>query len=161
MSGRATDDSGGAISYTFTADDGMGNVVTIGPQPEDNALFDLPTDANYTIGVMVSGDNDCEPDAKDNGCSTTITVPPPGGLQLPGDCNQDRRLDLSDAICLAKYLFEGSPPRLSCDEPDGEEPWSNAVRLAGLYLSTAQCGSHRQTQIGDPRLAGKRLAAGR
>ncbi|MBI4586219.1 MAG: hypothetical protein HY717_19585 [Planctomycetes bacterium] len=35
--------------------------------------------------------------------------------QLPGDCNQDGRVDLSDAICLLGHLFLGDPPNLPCD----------------------------------------------
>jgi hypothetical protein len=38
------------------------------------------------------------------------------GRQLPGDCNQDRRIDLSDAVCLLAALFRGHPARLSCGE---------------------------------------------
>ena len=36
------------------------------------------------------------------------------GLQLPGDCNQDGALDLSDAVCLLDHLFQNTPPVLPC-----------------------------------------------
>jgi hypothetical protein len=39
---------------------------------------------------------------------------PQGGLQRPGDCNQDNRLDISDGVCLLGYLFLGRPTRLPC-----------------------------------------------
>ncbi len=35
--------------------------------------------------------------------------------QVPGDCNQDGTLDISDAICLLQYLFTGYPSALPCD----------------------------------------------
>jgi len=35
-------------------------------------------------------------------------------MQVPGDCNQDRRVDVSDAICLLGALFRGVPARLPC-----------------------------------------------
>ncbi len=40
---------------------------------------------------------------------------PSGGLQLPGDYNQDTVLDLSDAISLLLYLFGGKTDTLPCD----------------------------------------------
>ncbi|MEC9350438.1 MAG: PKD domain-containing protein, partial [Planctomycetota bacterium] len=48
----------------------------------------------------------------------SVIVDPAGGGQLPGDCNQDRRLDISDAVCLLGHLFLGSPQALPC--ADGE-----------------------------------------
>lgn len=50
--------------------------------------------------------------------STTACVPGTceGGFQLPGDCNQDGRTDLSDAICVLGYLFLGDPAILPCGD---------------------------------------------
>ena len=38
-----------------------------------------------------------------------------GGLQRPGNINQDGSLDISDAIGLLRYLFLGTPATLPCD----------------------------------------------
>ena len=38
----------------------------------------------------------------------------PAAPQLPGDCNQDGALDISDGICLLGYLFLGTMERLPC-----------------------------------------------
>ncbi len=38
----------------------------------------------------------------------------PDAPQLPGDCNQDGALDISDGICLLGYLFLGTMERLPC-----------------------------------------------
>ena len=39
-----------------------------------------------------------------------------GGRQLPGDCNHDGALNLTDGICVLGYLFSGSPSRLPCGD---------------------------------------------
>ncbi|MBI4587131.1 MAG: PKD domain-containing protein [Planctomycetes bacterium] len=36
------------------------------------------------------------------------------GRRLPGDCNADSTLDLSDGICIFGVLFLGDPPRFPC-----------------------------------------------
>ncbi len=41
---------------------------------------------------------------------------PDGGLQTPGDANQDARIDLSDAVALLGHLFLGSPAVLPCGD---------------------------------------------
>ncbi|MCZ6795764.1 MAG: CotH kinase family protein, partial [Planctomycetota bacterium] len=44
-----------------------------------------------------------------------------GGLQRPGDINQDRVLDISDAISLLGHLFVASPAILPCEGTTDEE----------------------------------------
>ncbi len=39
-----------------------------------------------------------------------------GGAQLPGDCNQDGGIDISDGVCLLGHLFQGRPATLPCGE---------------------------------------------
>ncbi len=65
-----------------------------------------------------------------------------GGMQIPGDCNQDAFMDLSDAICFLWVLFLGTPNRFPCGDgqpgddgnqalldwqPDGELDLSDVV----------------------------------
>lgn len=73
-----------------------------------------------------------------------------GGVQIPGDCNQDGTLDLSDGICLLNFLFLGTGAPLPCGDgsplhagnlallnfnDDGILDLSDAVRLFGyLFL---------------------------
>ena len=45
-----------------------------------------------------------------------------GGLQLPGDLNQDGSMDISDSIALLGHLFLGSPARLPCQEGTIDDP---------------------------------------
>lgn len=46
----------------------------------------------------------------------------PGGLQIPGDCNQDGAIDISDPVCLLGFLFLGRPTELPCGSPGLPEP---------------------------------------
>jgi hypothetical protein len=64
-----------------------------------------------------------------NAAVTEVCLRSAGGGQVPGDCNQDGDVDISDIICLAKYLFEGRPPVLPCDE-GADDPGSGDVLLA-------------------------------
>ncbi len=86
--------------------------------------------------------------------SATITVEAPsGGVQLPGDCSQDGRLDITDGICLLNFLFLGSSPSaLPCGvgtvldaanetlldfNGDARTDLSDAVRVLGyLFLGS-------------------------
>jgi hypothetical protein len=52
----------------------------------------------------------------------TICAGPRGGLQLPGDANQDSSLDLADPVKVLNHLFLGIADPLPCDgtlEADG------------------------------------------
>ena len=41
---------------------------------------------------------------------------PPGTANLPGDCDNNRSLNVADAICVFGFLFAGSPSRLPCGD---------------------------------------------
>ena len=72
-----------------------------------------------------------------------------GGV-IPGDCNQDADLDISDAICLLGYLFVGNPEVLPCGDGGVTDPanrglldinsddavdLSDAVQILGFLFS--------------------------
>ena len=70
----ASDASGGTIRYRFRADDGLGSVVTVGPQEDNVADFDL-SPGDWTISVRVSDNSNCSPSSPDNSCvADPITV---------------------------------------------------------------------------------------
>jgi hypothetical protein len=69
--------------------------------------------------------------------------PSPSGAQLPSDCSQDGRLDISDAVCLLGNLFLGSPRTLPCDQGTASET-ANRILLdcngdGRLDISDAVC----------------------
>ncbi len=115
VTAAAGDDSGDPISYTFTASDGVGSPRTVGPQPSSDGSFDLPP-GDWTIAVEVDDDAACSDRALDARCSTTVKVVEPGGRTIPGDCNADGVLDISDAVCLIGVLFLGRPSAFPCGD---------------------------------------------
>lgn len=46
----------------------------------------------------------------------------PPSQQVPGDCNQDGTLDISDAICVFGFLFLGTPEVLPCGDGSSGDP---------------------------------------
>lgn len=62
------------------------------------------------------------------------------GDQLPGDCNQDGKLDLADGVCLLSHLFRGEPSVLSCE--------AGGLGLAGRSL--LDWNGHRELNLTDP-----------
>jgi hypothetical protein len=82
----AADDSGDAIRYTFSADDGAGTVLTAGPQTEISASFELGL-GSWTLAVAVDDDPDCDDAAVDASCLTGVDVvpcPPAGDTHCLG-----------------------------------------------------------------------------
>ena len=41
---------------------------------------------------------------------------------LPGDCNEDGALDISDGVCLLGHLFQGNPEQLPCGDGSVSDP---------------------------------------
>ena len=48
--------------------------------------------------------------------------------QLPGNCNQDDRLDIADAVCLINFLFRGTLAALPCGDGTRMDP-ANVVLI--------------------------------
>jgi len=47
--------------------------------------------------------------------------------RVPGDCNQDGTVDLSDAICILGVLFTGTPPLFPCGDGSPSHPGNVAL----------------------------------
>jgi hypothetical protein len=47
--------------------------------------------------------------------------------QIPGDCNQDGSLDISDGVCLLGHLFLGTPAELPCEGGSVLDPGNLAL----------------------------------
>jgi PKD repeat protein len=56
------------------------------------------------------------PEATPEATCEFICPTPAGGLQRPGDCNQDAKMDISDGICIFGHLFLGNPSELACGD---------------------------------------------
>ncbi len=54
--------------------------------------------------------------------SQTVVHAPEGATKLPGDCNGDDTIDVSDPVCLLGHLFLGSPSELGCGDGGIDNP---------------------------------------
>jgi len=141
----AEDASGDDITYVFTADNGIDPPTVVGPQASESASFDLDL-GSWIISVSVDDDPECDDVAEGASCSIEIEIVPEGGLQVPGDCNQDGVLDISDGLCLLGHLFLGNPVNLPCDgdganqslldwQPDGGLDLSDGIGLLNFLFT--------------------------
>lgn len=96
------------------------------PRP-DKLTFADPATAETTATFTYPGDYIIELEVNDGqpvdnlGTAevlVAITGAPAGGIQRPGDFNQDGQTDLSDAVNLLGHLFLGNPSALPCDSPN-------------------------------------------
>jgi hypothetical protein len=126
------------------------------------SAFDLSTSAfspgSYLVKAVVS-----------DGVHVGVSLPRPivivPGLagQVPGDCNQDGTLDLSDAICIFGALFLGEPSRFPCGsgrpddpgalalldwQPDGDIDLSDGISLLQFLFSSGR--PHPLAEPGNP-----------
>jgi hypothetical protein len=74
----------------------------------------FPDDCDVARGTSEDADVDGVPDE----C---------GGLQSPGDCNQDGKLDISDATCTLGVLFLGVPESFPCGGGATDDPANEAL----------------------------------
>ena len=56
-----------------------------------------------------------------------IDVEAPPDQQIPGDCNRDAVLDLSDAVCIFGILFTGRPSLFPCGNGLPDDPGNVAL----------------------------------
>jgi len=66
-------------------------------------------------------ERDCDGNGVDDGldfAATGVAVPCTNA-RIPGDCNEDGALDLSDAVCLLGHVFLGTPAVLPCTPAAG------------------------------------------
>ncbi len=148
----ASDDSGDPILYTFTFARGFDpddEKIIVGPQLENVAELELEPGL-WSVSVTVDDDLECDDVADDATCGPIeINVGVPA-LQVPGDCNQDGRLDISDASCVFGVLFLGTPEAFPCGDglpgdagnlglldwqPDGNVDLSDGVAILNFLFS--------------------------
>lgn len=121
VTATSDDGTGDPVLYTFTADNGLDPALTAGPQSEASAMFTLDI-GEWEITVTVDDDLECDDVGDEATCTDTVVVVPPGGLQVPGDCNQDGNLDISDAVCAFGVLFTGTPASFPCGDGSSGDP---------------------------------------
>jgi hypothetical protein len=101
---------------TATPDDGTG-VLRVGVFIDDLIVYaGAPTAppagaCNLTGSCQTLTEAECTAQGGTYGGDDTICV---AVFNIPGDCNQDGTLDLSDVVCLLGHLFQGNPEELPC-----------------------------------------------
>jgi hypothetical protein len=94
-----------------------------------------PTGAcNLTGSCQILTEADCLAqsgtyDGDDTVCATVFNI--------PGDCNQDGALDLSDVVCLLGHLFQGNPSSLPCSTEDATKTLLDCNGDGSIDLSDA------------------------
>ena len=112
------------------------------PEAADGAGASLERISTSTYGNEVNNWDASGVAGGTPGLVNTVAIEDePGGWQIPGDITQDGRFDLTDAIALLGYLFQGSPARLPCGDGTSKDP-ANIVLLddngdGGVNLSDA------------------------
>ena len=103
---QSFDLDGTIVAYDWDFDDGTTGV--------GESVIHLFSDVgDYFVRLTVRDDEGAE-----DSVETLIRVAPdPGGEQIPGDCNQDGSLDISDGLCLLRGLFLGGGTPQPCGEP--------------------------------------------
>jgi hypothetical protein len=137
-----TSPSGAPVNFSASATDVLDPGPTIECAPAAGSTFPV----GVTLVTCTATD------ASDNSSFCTFTVTVGCTFQLPGDCNQDGSLDLSDSVCTLGVLFNGIPPLFPCAaglptdagnvalidwQPDGSIDLSDAVGLLQFLFSGA------------------------
>ncbi len=88
--------------------------------PLGEFLFGFGEDAAGEIYVLTSAN--AGPVGNTGRVFKIVPIGSGDGLQVPGDCNQDGTVDVSDAVCLFGVLFVGTPPAFPCGDGSPDDP---------------------------------------
>ncbi len=117
---RGSDDSGDAIRYTYTLDNGKLPPRAIGPQATPQASFRLGV-GNWTISVTADDNLRCDDQAADASCSKQVTV--------SGKPNNKAPLGIATQ---SSITFEGDPNRAIDGITDGNWGGGSVTHTSGL-----------------------------
>jgi hypothetical protein len=142
VSGGGSDDSGNAVLYTFTADNGVDKPMVVETQGAfPNATFTLG-EGTWTITLRVDDDPNCDDEADDAVCEATVVVaepPPPGvGPFIRGDMDGSGVPELTEAVFLFNHLFLGGPEPVPPFPGCGSSDVDSDVAL-GCETATTNC----------------------
>ena len=111
---------GGAVQFAPTVFDVCDSAPTVVCSPPSGSLFPRGiTDVTCTA-TDASGNSAV--------CVFSVSVPAQcDGFQVPGDCNGDGAVDISDGVCLINFLFLGLLPELPCGDGSSQDPANQAL----------------------------------
>jgi hypothetical protein len=112
--------NGAAVEFSATVEDECDPVPTI--------TFTPPSGSIFSPGVTVVFARATDASGNATTCTFSVSVScEAGGFQLPGDCNQDGSLDISDPVCLLGFLFLGNPETLPCGSGGANDPSNESL----------------------------------
>ena len=114
----ARDPDGAIVSYRWSFGDGA-----TGAGVEVTHVFAA---GEHTVTLTVIDDRGAQASAE-RIIAVTEPPPPPDPRSMPGDLNQDGRLDISDAVALLGHLFLGAPSGLPCGDHTAADPGNRAL----------------------------------
>ena len=119
ISTECTDANGTVVEFTASAVDNTGDEnATVACEPPSGSVFPPGVTTVVCTATDLSGNTVT--------CEFTVEVLC-GGFVVPGDCNSDGNIDLSDAVCILSILFNGSDRVLSCGDGRITHPASMAL----------------------------------
>jgi hypothetical protein len=152
----ATDGTGDTVRYTFVAESDGGSTLSSGPTVGDNtADFDL-TVGTWTVTVTVDDDRRCDDEGASTECSTQVVVVDENGGPIfrRGDADDNGQVQLTDAIAILGFLFQGTAPPPCFDSADadnnGQVQLTDAIAVLGfLFQGTAPPPAPGPTDCGE------------
>ena len=143
-----TDAARAVVEFETTATYDCGEVTLVCEPPSGSVFAPGTTTVTCTATDASGNHTNCSFDVK-VGC---------GGLVLPGDCNSDHRVDLSDAVCILLILFTDTPIRAPCGDRTIQRP-ANVALLSwdgtpGVDLSSAMALLNSKFLGGPPHVLG-------
>ncbi len=98
---------------------GSGSAESLAPEGEEDMAF---PGRRYFLRIT-PGEGMKEGDTIRFGVAVTSGRAEPVGEPVrPGDCNRDGKIDLSDAVCILGYLFQGTTRSLPCGDGTSSNP---------------------------------------
>jgi len=114
-----------AFSVAWDGDLG-GLVLEHGARTRVRVTFSPAAAGQHAGEVLIASDDPNKP-VVHVAVHGAATAPAGDHRLLPGDCNTDGAVDLSDAICLLGFLFLGTPKSLPCGDGTALDPGNDSL----------------------------------
>ena len=130
------DESGDDVLFTVTVDSGDGDPQVYGPQTSGRFELTLSVDGSYRVTAEADDSRRCDDVAEDSVCRTVIVVG--GGGFRRGDADDNGQVQLTDAVNILGFLFQGTaiPTCMEAADADNNDQvqLTDAVRILGFLF---------------------------
>ncbi|HVR75968.1 MAG TPA: PQQ-binding-like beta-propeller repeat protein [Planctomycetota bacterium] len=122
---EAGESFGGNLEFAFTVTPEDGVAIDQVDSSSSRARITMANPGVYTISLTLTNDLG----SADCAAATVCVGLASGGLQRPGDMDQDGHLALTDSVRLLGHLFLGTFPDLPCEGGDASSPGPGDLAL--------------------------------